>query len=43
MWGGSGNVYRNELVGQFHKVLFRNNVGVDFIFLKTPGSKTTNW
>ena len=32
MWGGSGNVYRNELVGQFHKVLFRNNVGVDFIF-----------
>ena len=32
MWGGSGNVYRNELVGQFHKVLYRNNVGVDFIF-----------
>jgi len=32
MWGGSGNIYRNELVGQFHKVLFRNNVGVDFIF-----------
>jgi len=32
MWGGSSNIYRNELVGQFHKVLFRNNVGVDFIF-----------
>src|SRR5699024_11009391 len=32
MWGGTSNVYRNELVGQFHKVLFRNNVGVDFIF-----------
>ena len=32
MWGGSGNIYRNELVGQFHKVLFHNNVQVDFIF-----------
>jgi beta-galactosidase len=32
MWGGSGNIYRNELVGQFHKILYRNNVGVDFIF-----------
>ncbi|HEX7585195.1 MAG TPA: alpha-amylase family protein, partial [Prolixibacteraceae bacterium] len=32
MWGGTGNIYRNELVGQFHKVLFRNNVPVDFIF-----------
>ena len=32
MWGGSSNIYRNELVAQFHKVLFRNNVGVDFIF-----------
>lgn len=32
MWGGSSNIYRNELVGQFHKVLYRNNVGVDFIF-----------
>ncbi|HEX7584433.1 MAG TPA: beta-galactosidase trimerization domain-containing protein, partial [Prolixibacteraceae bacterium] len=28
----TGNIYRNELVGQFHKVLFRNNVPVDFIF-----------
>ena len=32
MWGGSGNIYKNELVGQFHKILFRNNVPVDFIF-----------
>ena len=32
MWGGTGNTYRNELVGQFHKVLYRNNVPVDFIF-----------
>lgn len=32
MWGGTGNIYRNELVGQFHKVLYRNNVPVDFIF-----------
>jgi beta-galactosidase len=32
MWGGSSNVYRNELVGQFHKVLYRNNIGVDFVF-----------
>jgi beta-galactosidase len=32
MWGGTNNTYRNDLVGQFHKVLFRNNVGVDFIF-----------
>jgi beta-galactosidase len=30
--GGTDNVYRKELVGQFHRVLFRNNVGVDFIF-----------
>ena len=35
MWGGTSNIYRNELVGQFHKVLFRNNVGVDFIFPET--------
>ncbi|HEX8021054.1 beta-galactosidase [Mucilaginibacter sp.] len=26
------NIYRNELVSQFHKALFRNSVGVDFIF-----------
>ncbi|HZL09405.1 MAG TPA: beta-galactosidase [Prolixibacteraceae bacterium] len=32
MWGGTNNTYRNDLVGQFHRVLFRNNVSVDFIF-----------
>ncbi len=32
MWGGTNNIYRNELVAQFHRVLYRNNVGVDFIF-----------
>ncbi len=26
------NVYRNELVAQFHRILYENNVGVDFIF-----------
>ncbi len=32
-WGASNNnVYRNELVGQFHKLLYQHNVGVDFIF-----------
>ena len=30
--GRGDNVYRNDLVGQFHRVLFRNNVGADFIF-----------
>ncbi len=30
--GRTNNVYKDELVGQFHRVLFRNNVGVDFIF-----------
>jgi len=30
--GRGDNVYRNDLVGQFHKVMYRNNVGVDFIF-----------
>ncbi len=32
-WSEStNNAYRNELVGQFHKVLYQNNIGVDFIF-----------
>ncbi len=32
-WGPTENdYYRNTLVGQFHKVLYQNNVGVDFIF-----------
>ncbi|WP_413668273.1 beta-galactosidase [Mucilaginibacter sp. Mucisp86] len=30
--GKPANIYRNELVAQFHKVLFRNSVGTDFIF-----------
>ncbi len=32
----SGDVYRNQLVAQFHKVLYQNNVGVDFIFPENP-------
>lgn len=32
---GSNNFYRNQLVGQFHKILYQNNVGVDFIFPET--------
>jgi len=32
-WGEStGSAYRNQLVAQFHKVLYQNNIGVDFIF-----------
>nr|WP_319509813.1 beta-galactosidase [uncultured Draconibacterium sp.] len=32
-WGPTENdYYRNTLVGQFHKILYQNNVGVDFIF-----------
>ena len=32
-WTESTNsAYRNQLVAQFHKVLYQNNVGVDFIF-----------
>ena len=26
------NAYRSQLVSQFHRVLYRNNIGVDFIF-----------
>jgi beta-galactosidase len=36
MWGSASNVYRNELVGQFHRVLYRNNIGVDFVFPDDP-------
>jgi beta-galactosidase len=28
----SASAYRNQLVAQFHRVLYQNNVGVDFIF-----------
>lgn len=32
-WSESANnAYRNQLVAQFHKVLYQNNIGVDFIF-----------
>ncbi len=33
LWSESqNNAYRNQLVAQFHRVLYQNNVGVDFIF-----------
>jgi beta-galactosidase len=32
-WGEStSSAYRNQLVAQFHKLLYQNNIGVDFIF-----------
>ena len=33
---GSNDFYRNRLVAQFHKILYQNNVGVDFIFPENP-------
>lgn len=36
-WSNEGNdFYKNQLVGQFHKILYQNNVGVDFIFPENP-------
>ena len=36
-WGESNSsAYRNELVAQFHRVLYQNNIGVDFIFPERP-------
>jgi beta-galactosidase len=36
-WENNGNnFYRNQLVSQFHRILYQNNVGVDFIFPETP-------
>ncbi len=36
-WTESTNsAYRNQLVAQFHRVLYQNNVGVDFIFPERP-------
>ena len=32
----ANNFYTNQLVGQFHKLLYQNNVGVDFIFPENP-------
>ncbi|TRX01863.1 beta-galactosidase [Flavobacterium gawalongense] len=31
-----GSAYRNQLVAQFHRVLYQNNVGVDFVFSERP-------
>lgn len=33
---GSNDFYKNRLVGQFHKLLYQNNIGVDFIFPENP-------
>jgi beta-galactosidase len=42
-WESGGNdFYRNQLVGQFHKVLYQNNVGVDFIFPEDPQFENYN-
>ena len=36
-WGPDrNNYYKNVLVTQFHKVLYENNIGVDFIFPENP-------
>ena len=36
-WGEStSSAYRNQLVAQFHRILYQNNVGVDFIFPGEP-------
>jgi beta-galactosidase len=38
----SSNAYRNQLVAQFHKVLYQNNIGVDFIFPEKPEMEKYN-
>ncbi|MBN2763581.1 MAG: beta-galactosidase trimerization domain-containing protein, partial [Bacteroidales bacterium] len=36
-WESDNNdFYRNNLVAQFHKMLYQNNIGVDFIFPENP-------
>ncbi len=36
-WGSANNdFYTNNLVKQFHTILYQNNVGVDFIFPENP-------
>ncbi len=36
-WGSdNNNFYTNNLVKQFHTILYQNNVGVDFIFPENP-------
>jgi beta-galactosidase len=32
----TASAYRNQLVAQFHRVLYQNNIGVDFIFPEKP-------
>ncbi len=32
----NNNAYRSQLVAQFHRVLYRNNIGADFIFPEKP-------
>jgi len=32
----NSSAYRNQLVAQFHRVLYQNNIGVDFIFPERP-------
>ncbi|MCK4749815.1 MAG: beta-galactosidase trimerization domain-containing protein, partial [Bacteroidales bacterium] len=32
----NNNAYRGQLVAQFHRVLYQNNIGVDFIFPEDP-------
>jgi beta-galactosidase len=34
--------YKNSLVGRFHKILYHNNVGVDFVFPENPGFENYN-
>jgi len=37
-WSNDGDdFYKNSLVGQFHKILYQNNIGVDFVFPEKPG------
>lgn len=36
-WGPDHkNTYRSMLVSQFHKILYENNIGVDFVFPENP-------
>lgn len=34
--GSTDNIYKNELVVKMHRLLYHNNVGVDFIFPENP-------
>jgi beta-galactosidase len=42
-WGPqNNNFYRSQLVTQFHKILYENNIGVDFIFPENPDFEKYN-